>query len=150
MAFNFNLPARGEPLDLTLMSQMATYLNEITQQLLEQRSATSSLEAPARLKVETDNVTIWTGQILVAQGIQPVSNPAALPTISWGANFDISFRSIPVVTATAFGRETITGNSCWLYDVSTTGCKGKFKFYESPKQPEDIYVMVTAIGEGVV
>lgn len=148
--FNFNLPARGEPIDLTLMSQMATYLNDINQQLLEQKSATSSLEAPARLKVETDNLTFWTGKVLIAQGVQPVTDATALSIISWRADFDITFRSIPVVTATAFGRDSATGNSCWLHEVTPTGCKGKFKFYESPKQAEDVYVMVIAIGEGVV
>lgn len=148
--FNFNLPARGEPIDLTLMSQMATYLNDINQQLLEQKSATSSLEAPVRLKVETDNLTVWTGKVLIAQGIQPVTDPSTLSIISWSAGFDITFRSVPVVTATPFGRDSVTGNSCWLHEVTPTGCKGKFKFYESPRQTEDIYAMVIAIGEGVV
>jgi hypothetical protein len=152
--FNFNLPARGEPIDLTLMSQMATYLNEINQKLLEQKSATSSLEAPVRLKVETEDLTIWTGKILVAQNIAPVTDPDKLERINWRADFDISFRSIPVVTATPFcnstGGGTISSNSCWLHEVTPTGCKGKFKFNESPRQVEDVYVMIIAIGEGIV
>lgn len=149
--FNFNFPYGGEPIDLTVLSEMAGYLNEINQALLEQKSALSSLEAPARLKVETDNVTIWTGKILVQQNILPVSNPTAMPAINWSVGFDVSFRSIPVVTATPYSPGgTVASNSCWLYEITQTGCKGKFRFIESPEKAQDIYVMITAIGEGVV
>lgn len=152
--YNFSLPSAGSPLDLSLMSQMAQYIDEINTKLLENKSATSSLEAPVRLKVETDNLTIWTGRILVAQNIKPVSNINELERINWYAPFDISFRSVPVVTATPFcnstGGGTISANTVWLHEVTTTGVKGKFKFTESPKQVEDVYLNIIAIGEGVV
>jgi hypothetical protein len=152
--YNFSLPYRGDPLDLTMMSQMAQYIDEINSKLLENKSATSSLEAPVRLKVETDNLTVWTGKILVAQNIKPVSNINDLERINWYAPFDISFRSVPIVTATPFCNSTDGGtksaNTVWLHEVTTTGVRGKFKFTESPRQVEDVYVMIIAVGEGVV
>lgn len=152
--FNFSVPAAGEPLDLTMMTQMAQYIDEVNTKLLEERSATSSLEAPVRLKVETDNLVVWTGKILVAQNIKPVSSIKELDPINWYAPFDVSFTSIPVVTATPFcnstGGGTVSANTVWLHEVTPTGVRGKFKFTESPKRVEDVYLNIIAIGEGSV
>ena len=152
--YNFSPPGRGEPFDLTMLGQMAEYINDINTKLLEAKSATSSLQAPVRLKVETDNLTIFTSKTLVAQNVKPVSNINELERINFYVPFDVSFRSIPVVTATPYcdstGGGTISANTVWLHEVTTTGAKGKFKFTESPRRTEDVYVMVIAIGEGVV
>lgn len=151
--YNFTTPKRGEPLDLTMMSQMSQYINEINAKLLESKSANSSLEAPVRLKVGTEDVTIWTGKTLVAQNINPVSSIKDLKVIDWYSPFDITFRSIPVVTATPFcnsTKGTVSPNACWIEEVTTNGVKGKFRFIESPKQTETVYVMVIAIGQGQV
>jgi hypothetical protein len=149
--FNFSPPGRGEPLDLTMMAQMAAYIDEVNTKIFEQKSAYSSLDAPVRLKVETDDLTMWTGKILVKRGIKPAD---PLERILWAAPFDITFKSVPVVTATPFcnstGGGTISSNSVWLHEVTPNGCKGRFKFNEKPKQTEDVFVMIIAVGEGVV
>lgn len=149
--FNFTVPQRGEPIDLTHLVQMSTYINEINSKIYEQKSALSSLEAPVRLKVETDDLTVWTGKVLVRKDIQP-KDP--LERINWSATFDITFRSIPIVTATAFcnttGAGTISSNTVWLHEITTSTVKGRFKFLEAPRQTETVWVNIIAIGEGVV
>lgn len=150
--YNYTMPGAGDPLDLTMLSQMATYIAEINAKLLAERTAFSSLQSTTRLKVSTDDVTIWTGKILVATGVKPVSDIKNLSTYNWNATFDISFTSVPVVTVTPFLSTSgqSAANSCWIKSITSTGVSGSFKFVESPKRTEDVYVLITAIGGGVV
>lgn len=149
--YNFRPLTGGEPIDLAYLAQMSQYISDINSKIYAQKSALSSLQSSVRLKVETDDLTIWTGKVLVKSGIK-TTDP--LERINWAANFDITFKSIPVVTATPFcsstGAGTISSNSVWLHEVTQSGVKGRFKFNEKPKREENVYVMIIAIGQGVV
>jgi hypothetical protein len=149
--FNFKAPSQGEPIDLALLSQMAQYVANINQAVLEAKSSKSSLNSAVRLNVDTSDVTIWTGKVLVASNVQP---KAADPHINWTAPFDITFTSVPIVTATVYcdttGGGTIAPSAVWLHEITPTGVKGKFKWLGDTSKTETVYVQVIAIGQGVV
>lgn len=148
--FNLRTPAAGEPWDVTALAQLSEHIRQINQKLMERRSAKSSLQAPVRLKVDTEDTTIWTGKVLIADNVVP--NPSA-NHVNWSANFDITFKSVPVVTASTFcatSGGTIAANAIWLHEVTPVGVKGRFKWLGTTTRPETVYAMIIAVGEGSV
>lgn len=149
--FNFKAPSQGEPIDLSLLSQMAQYVANINQKILETKSSRSSLQSAVRLNIDTADVTIWTGKVLIASNVQPKATDAH---INWTAPFDITFTSVPVVTATVYcdttGGGTIAPSAVWLHEITPTGVKGKFKWLGDTSKTETVYAQVIAIGQGLV
>lgn len=150
--YNFTGLAQGEPVDLAMLSQMAQYIADLNQQVLEQKSASSSLQSAVRLHIDTADVTIWTGKVLIASDSTP--NAEAGNHVNWSAPFDITFTSVPIVTATVYcdttGGGTIAPSAVWLHEITPTGVKGKFKWLGTTTKQETVYAQVIAIGQGVV
>lgn len=149
--YNFKPPSRGEPIDVTMLSKMAEYIANINEQLLSDRTAKSSLYAPVRVQVETPDTTIWTGKVLIAENTVP---KADAERVNWSANFDIPFKTVPIVTATPYcdttGGGTIAPSAIWIHEVTTTGVKGKWKWLGTTTKTETVYAMIIAVGEGLV
>lgn len=148
--YNFNSLPRGEPIDVTWLAKMATYIANINEQLLAAKQAKSSIWGPVRSQVDTSDLTIWTDKVYIGEAKGGVEQDRIL----WSASFDIPFESVPIVTVTPFcettGGGTKTSNSIWLHEVTTTGVKGRFRFNGIPAQDETIYGLVIAIGKGQV
>lgn len=148
--YNFKTPVRGEPIDVTMLAKMGTYIANINEQLLSDRSAKSSVWGPIQSHIETPDLTIWTGKVYIGE----VKGGVETDRILWNASFDIPFESIPIVTATPYcdttGGGTKTSNSIWIHEVTSTGVKGRFRFNAIPARDEVIYALVIAIGKGQV
>ena len=149
--YNFKPPARGEPIDVTMLAKMAEYIANINEQLLSDRTAKSSLWSPVRVQVETPDLTIWTGKILVAENTVP---KADADRVNWSANFDIPFKTVPIVTATPYcdtsGGGTKAPSTVWIHEITTTGVKGKWKWLGTTTATETVYILLIAVGEGLV
>lgn len=149
--YNFKPPVRGEPIDVTSLAKMGEYISNINEVLLSNRSAKSSPYAPVRTHVETPDMTIWTGKILIAEGTIPNANAER---VNWSAAFDIPFKTVPIVTATPYcdttGGGTIAPSTIWIHEITTTGVKGKWKWLGTTTKTETVYALVIAIGEGAV
>lgn len=137
------------PWDVGLLAKLSQTLISINQTLLENKSSKSSLYSKVRRKVDTEDVSIWTGKVLIASNVTP--NPDS-SHVNWSTTFDINFKSTPVVTATVFcdstGGGTIAPSAVWIHEVTPTGVKGKFKWLGKTSKKETVYVMLVAVGEG--
>lgn len=150
--YNFKTPSRGEPIDVTTLAKMGEYIAGINEKLLADRSAKSSVWAPVPTHVDTADLTVWTGKILIADGTVPKSNSER---VNWSANFDIPFRTVPIVTATPYcdttGGGTKSASSIWIHNITTTGVKGKWNWVKvDGSNQETVYALIIAIGEGLV
>lgn len=149
----FRPPSQGEPIDLSMMSQMAQYIYEMNTKTSS--GVTSSLEASNRLIVPSRHVAIWTGKIHVQDDIKPVSSVKKLKRYTWKANFDgANFTSTPIVTATNYcdttGGGTQAANTCWIKQITPQFVSGTSKFTQSPYQTESLWVLIIAVGLGTV
>ena len=74
--------------------------------------------------------------------------------VNWSANFDIPFKTVPIVTATPYcdttGGGTIAPSTAWIHEITTTGVKGKWKWLGTTTKTETVYVLLIAVGEGLV
>lgn len=149
--YNFTPAKRGEPIDITMLGKMSEYIVSINEQLLSNRSAKSSIWSPVRSQIETPDLTIWTGKVLIAEGTIP---KADAERVNWSATFDIPFKSTPIVTATPYcdttGGGTIAPSTIWIHEITPTGVKGKWKWLGTTTKVETVYALVIAVGEGVV
>ena len=156
--YNFSDIARGEPIDVSYLAQMSQYINHVNEMLRQDKSSHSSLfndNAPRRY-IDTADVSIWTGKVRIISGSVP---KATAERVNWSTSFTgISFKTIPIVTATPFcnsdtgtGPGTVSSSAIWIHEITTHGVKGKWKWLgPNTHQKETVYALVIAIGEGQV
>jgi hypothetical protein len=150
---NIPVPVAGEPIDMTFLTSLTTYLNQINAKLVSDKRSMSSLDGSPRYKLQTDDVVIWTGKTQSLGPFKPVTSLKSLERVNWSVQFDTEFYAIPIVMAIPYcdttDGGTISSNSIWLHKITQTAVYGKFKFNESPRQEERVHVHVIAIGPGL-
>lgn len=152
--YNFKPYTRGEPIDVTALATMSSYIAEINAKLLSERSSQSSIhltETDTRKSLDTSNLAIWTGKVFIIGGTVP---KADAERVNWHADFDVMFKYPPIVTATPYcdtsGGGTIAPSTIWIHSVTKSGVKGKWKWLGTTTKVETVYAHVIAIGEGIV
>lgn len=149
MAFNFKPFTAGEPIDVTTLSKMSEYIVSINSQLVADKQAKSSPHGYR--DIDTSDMAIWTGQVLMKAGTTPNEKMRAEP---WSASFDIPFAARPIVTVTPYcdttGGGTIAPIAIWLNNITLTGVKGSWKWLGTTTRVENIYALIIAIGPGQI
>lgn len=142
------LPQRGQPLDVAFIYDLVNSVNQLWSKLTVSVSAYASLwTVGGRKNIRNSEVKIVTGYYKI--GKTSVDSAGAKESFEY--YFDIAFKSIPVVVATAIATEgssaTSKSGTATITSVTTNMVKGTVRFDD--KGTIDMGVNIIAIGEPV-
>lgn len=112
-----DLPDRGQPLDISYLSRMATEINTLNT-LVNSRRSLSSI----RYFGESGDTEVATSELVVYASSQAVSGNSTSDS-GLTTRFDYSFRQAPIVTVSA--QSTSDNVYCVIKSVSDRSCEVK-------------------------
>lgn len=136
------VPQRGQPVDVTLLSDIVASINDLYNQVVIKASAYASLWIPGgRKQVRSQEVKFYTNQVKVS-----TKGQAAGAVVSFEGAFDIGFAFPPIVTVSPYGNSGEAKQStAVLTEVTSSYFKGTLKLEKAATQ--DISINVIAIGQ---
>jgi hypothetical protein len=138
------IPQRGQPVDVTFLSDIVSSINDLYNQIVVKVSAYASIWVPGgRKQVRISEVKLFTTQISIT-----VKNAAADAMVIFNGSFDIGFKNPPIVVATPFGTtKAIRNSSVTIDSVDTASFKGYVNLETAiGATAETITINVIAIG----
>lgn len=123
------IPQRGQPLDVTFISDIVRAVNDLYDKVAIKVSAYANLwTVSGRKQVRASEVKFVTGQVK----INTEKTTAADQYVDFEYRFDIAFKFPPVVTATPISSDTASvaakNATVILTNVTTNSVKGTVKF----------------------
>jgi hypothetical protein len=135
------IPQRGQPLDVTFVSDIVSSVNDLYNQIAIKVSAYASLwTSKGRRQLRSTEIKFYTNQISVA-----AKDKAAGSTIDFSGSFDVGFADTPIILVTPVGNSAAAKQS---YATITTYTNSSFTgtLLINKKGTEDIKINILAIG----
>lgn len=145
------VPTKGQPVDSSLLSDMATAINALIG-MVDQRKGRTYVQPDSTESKNTNKATANASFFASTAKLTPTSETVSVDTkLSQNVNFKIAFDGPPVVTATitTLGEDVdIPSATVIVSKITKASCTVTVKF-TSPGKVKDIYVHVIAVGSVV-
>jgi hypothetical protein len=135
------LPERGQPIDVTYISQITNAINDLADQIITNGYNYSTIMDK---DIRTADVRFIAKTIDVASG----SSETADKTRTFELSFNLNFKSTPVATATILNTgETDAGDAATvvLTDVNANSLSGKVRFQKTGDVTAKVSIIVVGI-----
>ena len=136
-----DLPDRGQPLDISYLSRMATEINTLNRLVNSTRSLSS-----IKYFGESGTTEVATSELVIYASSQAVSGNSTSDS-GLTTRFDYSFKKAPIVTVSA--QSTSDNVYCVIKSVSDRSCEVKLILPAGTTSFTTANISLVAIGEKV-